>query len=193
MGAAPAALRPRHIAPVRCQFMQLRDEMHARGAINSGVVRLSQHRKAVLDDARNLHAFDQVELPERTRKIERAGEDAGTDFHERRPVAGAGQGNPTHVVLEIEFTILNPIGIVQVKGHADQALAGERPKVQPLFEIAEHIRLRQSGNGLAVGSRRLFVDIDGADVHRRRLGFHESEGSVLSRELGQHGDRFVIV
>ena len=94
-------------------------------------------------------------------------------------VAGRGQRELAHVIVEVDLDLLGPERVVEVEGDGHEPPAERREQVHPLadhpLEVVERDR--------AAGRRRRIVDRDAADVAMRALVLQRQELRVEAREL----------
>ena len=69
-------------------------------------------------------ALDQVHLPERVVAVQAALEDPRGLLGELAQVAGRGQRELAHVVVEVDLGLLGPERVVEAEGHARRAASG---------------------------------------------------------------------
>ena len=123
--------------------------------------------------------FDHGKLPRRAVEVERAGEDARRLDAQLPPVARRGQRHVADMVFEVEIGILDPVGIIEVEGHAHHALAHRLRQLQPAFEESEDVLEPDE----PAGRSRRVVDQDRPDVHRRIARFQRNETRIHPLEL----------
>ncbi len=88
--------------------------------------------------------------------------DARDLYAQLTPVPGLRQCDVTHVVLEIEVRIVDPVRHVQATGQLGQPPPERRREMQAGIDLLEDPLERD----LAVGRRRLVVDQQHLDLHR---------------------------
>jgi hypothetical protein len=164
------ALRPRR--GVRCQVVEHLHHHHARRPVDRGVVVLGEQRpRAVLE------ALDDVDLPQRTGAVHGPPDDAGDLVGQLIGSTRRGQAHVADVEVEVEVGVVDPVRMVEVHRHLDDAPAHR-------FEHADH-RLEPAVHGserIEVGARAL-VDRQTVDVAERRRRLHVQEAAVQSCEL----------
>ncbi len=141
---------------------------------------LQHEGEATLRNAGDLvEAFDDVQLPQRLREVERAGVQPGSLDAELAPVARLGQRDVAHVVLEVELLVLHPVRVIEVGGNPHHLLTEGPGQVQPGLEVGQDAleRHRSTGRGGGV------VDADRCDVRRRVRPLAVDERRILSTEL----------
>ena len=166
------------------QVVQQDRDLAAALHVDGRVVRLGQQRKAAFGQVEKaVQALDDVDLPQRSVQVERPGVDARCLDAELPPVAGLGQRDVAHVVLEVEVLVVHPVGQIHVQRHTLQLLAKRGQPIEPALDV------RQDGleAQLAAGRRALVVDVHEGHVGVgvRRLGVQE--GGVVGAELSHAG------
>ncbi|MFO1426188.1 MAG: hypothetical protein U1F11_04275 [Steroidobacteraceae bacterium] len=160
--------------------MQQHRHVRALVTVQCGVMHLEQQREAVLRErVEGVEPVDQIQLPQGPRQVERACMDARGLDAELAPVAGLGQGDVAHVVLEIEAVVLDPVGRIQVERHAQQPVAEDRREVQPARDVLEQSLEAQP----ALRRFGRVVDQDQRDVGIGTRGVRIEEGRVIGAEL----------
>ena len=86
-------------------------------------------------------ALDQVHLPERSVRVELAAHDPGHEGVELGPSSGRGQAGPRQMVVEIEFRVVDPHGVVQPERHPQRSLPQRWDQVQPLLNDPANLRV----------------------------------------------------
>jgi hypothetical protein len=144
------------------------------------VVNLREYRKAVLRQIdKAVELFDQVELPERSRHVERSRVDAGGLNTELPPVAWLRQRDMAHVIFEIEAFILDPVGMIEVQRHTQKLLAKNRREMQAAFNVAQqslesHPAFRRS---------RWVIDVDERDIRIRFAAVSIDKAGIFTVQL----------
>ena len=126
------------IGPIRSRAGQLpalgrevEEHSHDLGAgeaVDQRVVDLREQRLLPV-----LQPVDQIELPERARPIERAGDDAGDLLGELLLPTARRQSQLAHVEVEIEVGIVEPVGVIEPEGNLDEPPAQRRQQGQALL------------------------------------------------------------
>ena len=155
-------------------------DLCAGNPVNRSVVNLGYEREAALRYAFDIvQAFDNVGLPQRLVSIERARMQACRLDAQLTPVTRRRQCNMTHVELEIEIGILDPVRVIKAKRNGDDALTERARLVQPLPEKLQNFL--EGDASARCGA--LIVNGQAADMHRRPAGFHVQERGVEARKL----------
>jgi hypothetical protein len=128
------------------------------------VVRLRDHRKPAVGQA-----LDEVELPQRSGPVQPAAEQPPDQRPQLFVTAGAGQGGPTDVVVELEVRVVHPHRQAHVPGHLAHLLPVTRDQAEPAADQLDE-RLVVEGTRRGGCERH-----DPADVHRRGPVFGEQE------------------
>jgi hypothetical protein len=108
-----------------------------------------------------LESFDDVDLPERARPVEAPRLDLGDELLELLLGARRRQGEPPHVVAEVEALVVHPDRVRDAAGHEPDALPVARDQGDARLDVAEQPGVVEPGVPRP-------EDHDGADVHRRR-------------------------
>jgi hypothetical protein len=94
---------------------------------------------------------DQVELPQRAAAVERAGVQPADLFGQLRVRAGARQGDLADVVLDVEVTVVDPVGLVQAERHIQQLAPEHGHQRQPLgHDLGEPGQSQRLGRGTGI-------------------------------------------
>ena len=122
-----------------------------RDAVGERVVGLVDDREAVA-----LEPLDQVQLPERSRAVQRRREGLGDRLAELLFAAGRGQLRAAHVVVDVEVGVIDPEGTAELQRRHREPLAQARQQVQAAADAGEE---------LLVAGRLALADQHGADRH----------------------------
>jgi hypothetical protein len=146
-GALPRGLaRLAGIVEPRLRAEERRHVTQPRHAVHHRVVQLRDHREAAVRET-----LDDDQLPQRPAAVEGSLVDLGGQRGDFPRAAGARNGRPTHVKLEIEIRLFDPQGPGQPEGHLEQPPSQRRHEVEPscdeLPEAAERVA---TGNRLRV-------------------------------------------
>ncbi len=173
--ALPRSSRPGRSVRIGLDVVDGLYHVHTGDAIDAGVVDLGHHGKASLWQPLDVvEPLDDGELPERFGEVERPGMQPRNLDAELSPVTGLRQPDVTHVILEVEVAILDPVRVIQIERHVDQLLAKRSRQVQAALEVGEDVLEAQ----LAPLDRALVVNHDATDVHGRLGGFEVEKRGV---------------
>jgi hypothetical protein len=165
---------------VGCQRVRRFHQVDPAHPVDRGVMDLGDIGIAALGQAFDIvEPLDHGEFPRRAFEIQRAGEDTRGLDAQLPPVSRRGQRNMADMVFEVEIGVLDPIGIVEVEGHAHHALAHGLGELQTAFEKGEDILEADETSGRSRG----VVDQDRSDVHRRVARFQRDEARIHALEL----------
>ena len=165
---------------VRFEIVNRLDHIDARHAVDARVMHFRDDRVAAFRQAVDVvETFDHGEFPQWFREIQRPRMQPRRLNAQLSPVTRLRQPNVANVKFEIEILVFDPVRVVEAERHVDELLA-ERPRaVQTLFDVAQD-RLESLH---AAGQRRLVVDLNAADVHRRARRFEIQKRRVHCGEL----------
>ena len=170
----------RHGHGVRCQVVHCRRDFDARNAVDGGVMDLRQDGEAALRQTlHSVEPLDHVHLPERLAQVERPRVNARRLDAQLPPIARSRQRDVSHVELDVEVGILDPVRVIETEGHLDQFLAKTAREMQTRFEVLQDALERD----MRIGRSRLVVDRQSADVQRRVRRFEIQEGRVETAKL----------
>ena len=82
---------------------QRRRDQHAADPVRQRVVQLQEHRRPVV-----LQALEDVQLPERLRRVERTGQHAPDRAFQLEPAARRRHGRPAQMEVEVELLVVDP-------------------------------------------------------------------------------------
>ena len=109
-------------------------------AVDAGVMHLGIEPDLVV-----LHAFEDIELPQRARAIEKLGMHPADDTLQRRPVIGRRQAAAEDMAVDVELVVLDPAGMIDVERRLFQPRLEDRGNVQPRgdhrLEVLEEVAL----------------------------------------------------
>jgi hypothetical protein len=91
------------------------------------------------------------------------------------PVAGLGQGDVADMIFEVEIRIVDPIGMVEIEGNADQFLAETACLVQAALDMRQYVL---EPDETSRRCRRIIYP-NRPDMHRRVGGIEIDETRVL--------------
>jgi len=129
--------------------------------VDRRLVDLDEQREAACGQLEQaVEPLDDVDLPQRTCQVERPRMDARRLDAELAPVAGSGQRDVAHVVLEVEVLVVDPVRIVEVERHAPQLAPQRRLLGDAALDALEDALEAQR----AAGHRALVVDVHERDV-----------------------------
>ena len=144
-------------------------------AVDEAVVGLGDDREAVLGQT-----FDEVDLPERARAVQRPGLDAGDELFELLVGARSRQGAAPHVVAHVELLVVHPHRVREATGNGLDLLAVARDVGDPLADQRHEALVVEAAFGRVEHHHR-------ADVHRRRRVLEVQERGVQGAEPVYHG------
>ena len=123
----PALARRRSRRALARAVEQGRGHLDPRHAVDRAVVHLHVQR-----DPAVLETLDHPELPERPAAVERRRVQVRDQLGELLVRAGGRHRNVSHVEVEVEVRVLDPVRVVEPERHLDDAAAERRQEVQPL-------------------------------------------------------------
>ncbi len=125
-----------------------------------------------------LHAFEDIELPERAGAVEQFGMHPADDALQRRAIARRRQAGAEDVAVDVELVVLDPGRMIDVEWRLLQAGFQDRRDVQPRGdhrpELFEEVALVAFGQA---------EDRHAADMHRHFRGFQIQKRRVQRRQL----------
>ncbi len=144
------------------QRVQCLEDLRPRLAVHDGVVHLAVHGETARRRAGHVvQALDDVDLPQRFAAVDRPRVQPRHLDAELAPVAGVRQRDVTHVELDVEGRVLDPVRPVEGQRHGDEPPAELRELLEARREEAQHVLEAHP----AVRRRRRVVDGERADVH----------------------------
>ena len=166
-------------------------QRRARAAVDAGVMHLG-----IKPDLVVLHAFEDIELPERAGAIEQLGVHPADDALERGAVVRRRKAAAEDMAVDVELVVLDPGGMIDVERRLFQARFQDRRDVQPRgdhrLEVLEEVALvvlRQAEDRHASDMHRHFrrFQIQKRRIHRGQLlgvTHHCSSREQITRRLG---------
>ena len=154
-----------HRTPLGSQVEQLGQHLRAGHAVDDGVVHLGDQ-----PDHPVCHALNDVHLPRRLLRRERAAHHIGDRGPELGVPPGRGQRDPVQMIGQVEFGIIHPARVIQSEGDGHEP-APERLKTRnPRLEDAPH-----PFEAVAPVEGRWIEHAGVGDLHRRlrRVGVDE--------------------
>ena len=133
------------------------------------------------DEPPVVQALDHVELPQRPRAVQGPGDDPADGLGELLGVAGRRHGVVTHVEVDVELRVLDPVRQIEAERHLDQS----SPEGQETVDAIEDDVLGGFQPGAAGRARRV-VDRHRADVPEVRVGLEVQEADVDAVELSHN-------
>ena len=173
---------PRYVTVLRHrdQRMQCPQDLRARLAIDLGAVKLDVDRETAGLDAGNVvDPLDDISLPKRLVAIEDQRMQARDLDAEMPPVTRLGQRNMADMVLEVHFSLVDPVGAIEIEGHADKTPAQHRRDIQPLANMRHDI----AQPDLATRRRTRIINPQHRHVHALVGLFHGEEEFVQTAKL----------
>ena len=152
----------------RLQVVELGHDLGAGRPIDGGVVDLGDEADPAL-----FHPFDDPDLPQRPRAIERDRSDLTCDRRQLSPAPRLRHANPTNVIVGIEVRVLDPHGVVELERHLGKP-SGECGDPMKAADDVVPERLER----VAVGHRRRVVDAGHRYVHVGARRFEVQEGGI---------------
>ena len=130
-----------HVAsPPAFHLDQLEQAVAAGCAVHCTVVHLQQQGEAPGRDALDIvEPFDNIDLPHGLVPAQRRGVDARGENAQLPPVAGFGQGDVAHVVLEVKIRVFHPVGSAEAVGNKSQFATENRRQMQAVFQQGENL------------------------------------------------------
>ena len=165
-------------------------ELGTRLAVHRCMVRLVEDRERSRRDAVDVvEAFDHVELPRRAAQVERSRHDAGDLDAELSPVARLGEREVSHVELEVELAVVDPVRMIQVHRHADDP--GPEVSRKRETRLVGREDLLEADDPVRRGGR--VVDVEPGAHRRCRRRLAVEEGSILGAQLLHRSPSSVLV
>ena len=181
IGGDVARLLP-DLAPARRRLDLPRDRRHvvdhvgqrrSGAAVDAGMVHLG-----IKPDLVVLHAFEDIELPERTGAVEQLGMHPADDALQRRAVVRRRQAAAEDMAVDIELVVLDPGRMIDVERRLFQPRLEDRRDVQPRgdhrLEVLEEVALVVLGQA---------EDRHASDMHRHFRRFQVEKRRVHRRQL----------
>ena len=151
------------------------NQLLRRELIHRTVVHLEINREAVFGHTLDvMQALDDVQLPQRPAHIQGAGVKAGRQYAELSPVPGLRQRQVANMKIQVEFLVIDPVGIIDVTRCAPDLLREYRGGVKPVAGV-----LPDMGEAHLLGQAGLVVQVDQADVGGALHLLHEEEVGVF--------------
>ena len=164
-----AARRPWH----RRHIVDHVGERRTGAAVDAGVMHLGIEPDLVV-----LHAFEDIELPQRTGAVEKLGMHPADDALQRRPVVRRREAAAEDVAVDVELVVLDPARVIDVQRRLFQPRLQDRRNVQPRtdhrLEVLEEIALVILGQA---------EDRHASDMHRHFRRFQIQKRRVHRRQF----------
>ena len=168
---SPRGGRRRSERCVRLEVEQSRSDQHAADPVRERVVKLQEDGRPSRIDP-----FEDVELPEGLRSIERSGEDAADRSLQLEPTAGGRNGRAAEVEVQIEPVIVHPHGSADIARNRKDTLSQSGCQMDPGLDDPLHIVVRER----PVFARR--EDRQAGDVHVQSRGLEIEEARIQTGE-----------
>ena len=168
---APALDQRRSDPGVRCAVGQREHHAGERDPVCDAVVHAVDDRRA------GAESVDQVAVPQRAVTVERHAHEVSDELLQGGAIAGSGQREVVHVVLEREIRVVLPARRAQGQVALDDPLAEARVAV-------DQTRLRDLLEALPV--QRPIEQLDGVDHHQVGGAIHVQPRRVGAGQVGAH-------
>ena len=120
--------------------MQSVEQVNPAHPVDRRMMDLGDHSKAARGNPRNIvEPLNNGEFPRWATKIEWSCEDSCGLNAQLPPITRPGQGDMTNMIFQIEFSVLDPIGVVQIERNSDQTLAHGLGQLDPAFEMPQNV------------------------------------------------------
>ena len=167
--------RLRHLARHRADVVDHVGQRRARAAVDAGMVDLRVEADLVV-----LHALEHIELPQRTRAVEKLGMHPADGALEDGAAVRRRQAGAEDVAVDVELIVLDPARVIDVQRRLRQPRLQDRRDVQAAgdhrLEVFEEVAL------IAVLQPE---DRHAADMHRHLRRLEIEEGGVNRRQFAR--------